>query len=78
MRSVNPGWRMNENNKLNKQTGLTVSALASQTDNAKGKRKETTTQRRRRLEKEKQKCQEKLANETEEKLLRIDTDTAPA
>ncbi|GFT80294.1 uncharacterized protein NPIL_246441 [Nephila pilipes] len=62
---------MNENNKL-KQIGLTVSTLASQTDNTKAKRKETTTQRKWRLEKERKKCQEKLANETEENCLRLD------
>ncbi|GIY84615.1 uncharacterized protein CDAR_169191 [Caerostris darwini] len=47
--------KLNENNQLNKQTGLTVSTLASQTDNAKGKRKEAATQRKRRLEKGKRK-----------------------
>ncbi|GIY60738.1 uncharacterized protein CEXT_598692 [Caerostris extrusa] len=47
--------KLNENDQLNKQTGLTVSTLASQTDNAKGKRKEAATQRKRRLEKGKRK-----------------------
>ncbi|GFY44979.1 hypothetical protein TNIN_57821 [Trichonephila inaurata madagascariensis] len=54
---------MNKENKLNKQTGLTVSVLAIQTYNA--KRNYNTTQVTIR-EKKNKRAKKKLANETEE------------